>query len=78
MSEFNGLNLFNDVEDVFLKTRNRAVVMFNIFDDNHKEGKLSSRHTAELVGYFRQIPEMERKEAYDKFQEMLRERGMVA
>lgn len=29
-NEFNGFSLFNDVEDVFLQSYNRCVIMFNI------------------------------------------------
>lgn len=75
MSTFKGLNLFNDIEDIVLRTRNRAVVLANIYQDNCENGKVNLKGATTLLGYFEKVPEAERKMVQDKFVEDMKIRG---
>ncbi len=75
MNEFKGYSLFNDIEDKALQTRNRAVIMCNIIEQNTKKRLITPRGAALVLGYFQAIPEVERKEVQDKFDVMIKERG---
>lgn len=75
--KYNGFELFNDIEDVALRTRNRAVVLSNMYQDHSKNGKVSPQWAAKMLQYFQHIPEGERKQVQDKFVEDMRSRGFV-
>lgn len=75
MTTFKGLNLFNDIEDIVLRTRNRAVVLSNLYQDNCENGKINLKGATTLLGYFDKIPEGERKLVQEKFVEDMRLRG---
>ena len=75
-----GYSLFNDVEDVTLRTRNRAVVMANIFDDNldpnAKTPTIKGGGATLLLKYFGSISAEEQASVWSKFKEiMTTERG---
>jgi len=76
VDEFKGVRLFNDIEDEALRNGNRAVVMANIFEDNvNKEGKVTDKGSALLIGYFGCIKEEERKGVYSRVEAELKKRG---
>jgi hypothetical protein len=75
MANYNGFELFNDIEDAALRTRNRAVVLTNLYDDHQKEGKLSPPAAARILQYFAQVPEGERAMVQDAFVEHMAQRG---
>lgn len=75
MNNYKGFSLFNDIEDVSLRTRNRAVVLSNIFQDNSKDAKTTPKGASLILNYFNLIPEGERKSVMEKFKEMMSERG---
>lgn len=75
MSTYQGFNLFNDIEDIILRTRNRAVVLANIYTDNCKDGKVSGKGAITILNYFQKIPEAERAMVQDKFVEDMKLRG---
>lgn len=75
MSTFKGFSLFDDIEDVILRTRNRATVLANIFEDNSQKAKVTPKGAALILGYFKLIPEGERRAVESKFKECMSERG---
>ena len=76
-TEFKGFSLFNDIEDISLRNRNRAVVLANIADDNNKNNMISAKGGALILGYFQSLPEEDRADVRDKFAQQMRERGYV-
>lgn len=75
MANYNGFELFNDIEDAALRTRNRAVVLTNLYVDHQKEGKLSPTAAARILKYFSLVPEGERQMVQDAFVEQMKQRG---
>lgn len=75
MNNFKGFDLFNDIEDFALRTRNRAVVMANMAEDNTKGPLISPKGAGLILGYFGAIPEGERVAANEKFLENMKQRG---
>ena len=75
MSEYEGYDLFNDVEDIQLKTRNRAICMWNIFQSGSKGGKVHKGTTATMFGYFTSIPSDERADVLSLLGEIYAEGG---
>lgn len=76
-STYKGFELFNDIEDQALRTRNRAVVLANMADDHTKNKLISPNGAGLMLGYFSQIPEIERKEVQEVFIKNMKERGFV-
>ena len=76
-STYKGFELFNDIEDQALRTRNRAVVLANMADDHTKNKMISPNGAGLMLGYFSQIPETERKEVQDAFVKNIKERGFA-
>jgi hypothetical protein len=75
MNQYNGFNLFNDIEDIDLRTRNRAVVLANIFQDNSKNLKMTPKGASVFLNYFKLIPDEEKQRVETKFRECMKERG---
>ena len=73
------LNLFNDVEDLALKSNNRAAIMANLFEDNMLPGNrnTSSKGAAHIMAYYLLIPRGERKLACTFYKDMMNERGFA-
>lgn len=69
--------LFNDIEDADLRTHNRANIMSNIAETYYDEQttKFSVKGAAIIGEYFLQIPDEEKKSLYDKFVEVMKNRG---
>ncbi len=75
-NEFKGYSLFNDIEDVDLRTRNRAVTLCNIAEAHtNKEKRISPGGAALMIRYTEQIPQEERKEMLSKMVVFMKERG---
>jgi len=75
---YKGYNLFQDVEDIELRSRNQAVVMSNIaLDHRTAERTISAMGAALILGYFNSIPANERKNVFQKFNHRLEESGFV-
>lgn len=72
---YKGFYLFNDIEDYILKTRNRAVVLANIAQDNSQSSLINAKGISLILGYFQQIPTDEREDVKIKFSETMLERG---
>ena len=78
MKDFNEYSLFTDVEDKELQARNRAVTMYNIFEDNSMgKNKVSIHGTQLLLGYLNAVPEAERAPIIEKFHLMAEGAGNV-
>lgn len=77
VSEYKGYCLFNDIEDVILRSRNRAVVMANIAEFNTRNKKISPRGAALTIGYMENIPLHERKSVMIEFTKHMKERGYI-
>lgn len=77
VNEYRGYSLFKDVEDVELRDRNRAQVLWNIFESNSENGNATVKGMAYLVGYTNQIPEAERRPMITQFTLMLHQGGTV-
>ena len=69
--DYKGYDLFTDVTDPDLQARNRAVVLWNIFESNSKNGKATPSGVIDMVSYTKMIPEDERKAALQKFSEIV-------
>ena len=77
-NDYKSFCLFNDIEDITLRNRNRAVVMANLLEDNlNKEKKINPKGAALLLGYFNRIPEGERADVHNRFTEGLLQRGFI-
>ena len=73
-NEFRGFSLFKDQEEP-LRSRNRAVVLGNIAEENmNKEKRISAKGVGLMVGYMGAIPAEERKETALKFAAVMKER----
>lgn len=78
MQNFKGFELFNDITDEELKSRNRAVVLANISEDNKtKDKRINPKGVALIMGYFSNIPKEERKPVSLKYAEEMRKRGFA-
>ena len=75
MTQFKGFDLFNDIADVDLRNRNRAVVLANIAEDNTRNRLISPGGAGLILGYFKQIPEQERDDVRRRFVINMKERG---
>lgn len=76
-NEFKGFSLFSDIEDIRLRTRNRAVVLCNIAEDNMRERRISPKGFSLILGYFGVIPDEEKNMVKDAFANQMKERGYV-
>ena len=72
---YKGFELFNDIADYVLKTRNRAVVLANIAEDNSKSRLINAKGASLILGYFQQVPADEREDVKNKFASVMAERG---
>ena len=77
MTQFKGFDLFNDIEDTQLRNRNRACVLANIAQDNCKNRLISPGGAGLILGYFKQVPELDRNEVKNKFMEFMTQKGFA-
>lgn len=75
MNQYKGFELFGDIEDDALRTRNRAVVLTNMAHDHSRNRKISPNGAGLILGYFKAIPENERKAVEEEFVKQMKERG---
>lgn len=74
-STYKGFELFNDITDIALRTRNQAVVLTNIAVDNSKNGLITPKGAGLILGYFQNIVMDERNIVKEKFKMFMNERG---
>lgn len=72
---YKGFELFLDIVDNKLRTRNQAVVLANIAEDNSKNRLISPKGASLILGYFQQVPEEDRNTVKDLFKENMISRG---
>ena len=77
-NEYKGFSLFNEIQDKELRTRNRAVILANITEDNLTPNKRVTPKGAVLVlGYFTCISDDEKQAAQEAYLRTMQERGFV-
>lgn len=74
---YKGFELFSDIEDLALRSRNRGVVMANIAETYSRNQRISANGSGLIIGYFQSIPPEERKAAELAFTNSMKERGFV-
>lgn len=72
---YKGFELFNDIADNELRTRNQAVVLANIAEDNSKSKLISPKGSALILGYFQLVSPEYRASVKEKFKQFMTERG---
>lgn len=72
---YKGFELFNDIADAVLRTRNRAVVLSNMAQDHSKNQRINAKGVSLILGYFNQIPEEERNNVKEQFATVMQQRG---
>lgn len=77
MTQVKGFELFDDIVDRGLRTRNQAVVITNIIEDNSKLKKLSARGAHLVLSYFNQVPDVDKTLVHQKVTIFAQERGFV-
>ncbi len=77
MAKVKGYSTFLDIQDDELRTRNQAVVLANIFEDNLKGNTISNEGAVVLLSYFREVPEVDRVAVFSKFKSFMEERGFT-
>ena len=75
MPEHNGYDLFMDVTDKQLQQRNRAVVMWNMFEDNSEGGKANAKGLYSMMNYMQLIPEGEKMGVVSTLRQLMEGRG---
>lgn len=74
---FKGYSLFDDVQDISLRARNRAVVMANIIESNvNIRGIIKLSAAKDALEYFSKIPKEERTEVYSFLSNEMNSRGI--
>lgn len=75
---YKGYSLFNGVEDFSLKSRNRGVLIANMVEEHFdtNTNRVSTRGLALILGYFNEIPSLERKAAHNALKKELANRGI--
>lgn len=74
-NNYKTLSLFNDIEDQALRTRNRAVILANISEQYTKDRKITAKGAALVIGYFNEVPDVEKKEVMAAYEQQMKERG---
>ena len=75
MTQYKGFDLFDDIEDEALRTRNRAVVLANMVEDNTKNRLVTPKGAALILGYFNALLPADREVVRVKFMEFVTQRG---
>lgn len=78
-NDFKTYSLFNDIDDVELRNRNRAVVLANIAEDHidRKSKRVSIKGANLILGYFANVPEEDREDVKNKFSDNMKQRGFA-
>jgi hypothetical protein len=76
LSEYRGSSLFNDIEDATLRNHNRGAILANMVEDGMNGSKIKHSATADVIGYFANIPEEDRKDSLDAMEAQLKERNI--
>lgn len=74
-NNYKGFSLFRDVDDIALRTFNRARVLTNIAEDNTKEERITPRGASLILGYFAQVDMNEREAVEKEFRKQMKNSG---
>ena len=72
---YKGFELFSDITDDTLRTRNQAVVLANIAEDNSKSKLISPKGASLILGYFQMVSPEYRATVKEQFKQFMTERG---
>jgi hypothetical protein len=72
---YRGFNLFNDIPDAPLRNRNRAVTLTNMAEDNSRNRLISPNGAGLMLGYFKHVPDEDKRDVQDRFVESMKLRG---
>lgn len=76
INEYKGFSLFNEIADSELRTRNRAVILANMTEDNLTPNRrLTPKGAVLVLGYFTCIPEEEKAKTQAAYKTALEQRG---
>jgi hypothetical protein len=76
VNEYKGYSLFNDIEDEALRLRNRGVVLANMAEMGMSGTNIKHGATADIIGYFSNVPVEDRQEVLAVMTDALAERGI--
>lgn len=78
-NDYKSYSLFNDIEDVPLRNRNRAVVLANIAEDHvdRKSKRVSLKGAALILGYFANVADADKDDVKNRFAENMKQRGFA-
>lgn len=69
-------NLFKDIKNRSIRTRNQATIMANLFEDNiNKKRGVSSSGAATIMHYFTQVDNEDKDTVFKQYKEIMLERG---
>ena len=74
---YQGMPLFENVEDRSIQVNNRAAVMANTMEEHSNKGKVSPRGLSLILGYFNELPVFDRAAVNEAFKQLLIERGLT-
>lgn len=77
LNNYKGFELFTDILDDELRTRNQAVVLANIAEDHTKKKLITAKGASLILGYFQNIREADRNAVKNKFAENMKQRGFA-
>lgn len=78
-NDYKTYSLFNDIEDVELRNRNRACVLANIAEDHidRKSKRVSMKGAALILGYFQNVEDADKDDVKDQFSANMKQRGFA-
>lgn len=78
-NEYKGFSLFNDIEDVALRNRNRSVILSNLMESNIDRAtqKVNLKGANLILNYFNNIPMVDRNNVEERFTEEMIRRGFI-
>jgi hypothetical protein len=78
-NEYKGFSLFNDIEDIVLRMRNRSVVMCNMASDHadKRTKRINPKGASLILNYFASIPVAERDDVKNLFAKEMETRGFI-
>jgi hypothetical protein len=77
LNEYKGYSLFNDVEDKGLQERNRGVVLANLAENGMSGDKVRHSATADIIGYFQEIPDADKLGVLNVMKATLEDRNIT-
>ena len=74
-NEYKGFSLFNDIEDVNLRNRNRAITLSNIASNHSKDRKIPPATAGMILNYFNLVDGKDKEDVMKRFMEEMNLRG---